>query len=47
MIPMLKTKSLKVGAADNKALFIPEKIAPMGAKASAVLFTKFRNEGLF
>jgi hypothetical protein len=47
MVPRLKTKSLKLGATDNRALFMVEKIPPIGAKASAVPFTKLSSEGLF
>ena len=47
MVPRLKAKFLKPGAADNRALFMGEKIPPIGAKASAVPFTKLSSEGSF
>ena len=47
MVPRLETKSLKLGATDNRALFMGEKIRPIGAKASVVPFTKLSSEGLF
>ena len=47
MAPRLRAKSLKVGVAANRALFMAEKTSPIGAKACVMLFTVLSSDGLF